>query len=375
MAENDVHILILSSWYPTEKKPFLGNFVQRHAQLLALKYNVTVIHTVADSSLNKLTVKETSQGKLKTLIITHPRGKNILQRKKQQMIALDFGMHDLEKVDLIIGHILLPKGLQFITAKRNFGCPLIYMEHGSYFRPEKRAKWTKVERFILNRLKRNIDAIVTVSDVLRTDVQKSFPKFNIHVIGNHIDTTIFKPSQKENGEITKFLHVSTLDENTKNPRGIFTACEALKKITTAFKLTIICDEDVTKWQTFVNEKELTEHVEFIGPLQWEELVPYYQNSDAFVLFSEYESFSIVLAEAWATGTPVISTSVGIANNMPNTLGIQVQKNDPESLCNAMLDIMEKESTFQQETIRNHAMQYDSKEILKKWVTLIDEYVR
>ena len=46
MAEESKHILILSSWYPSEEHPFLGNFVERQAELLGSKYKVTVIKQV-----------------------------------------------------------------------------------------------------------------------------------------------------------------------------------------------------------------------------------------------------------------------------------------------------------------------------------------
>ena len=94
----------------------------------------------------------------------------------------------------------------------------------------------------------------------------------------------------------------------------------------------------------------------------------------FVLFSEYESFSIVIAEAWATGTPVISTSVGIASNMNKELGIQVQSKNLESLKNAMLSIIEDKIVFDSSQIIRKAKEFGSEAILKKWEKLIEKHV-
>ena len=374
MAESDFHILILSSWYPTDNKPFLGNFVQRQAQLLAGKYKVTVIHTVVDETVRSFKTKESINDNLLEIIVKHPKKKSIFGKLRQQRKALDHGLNLMDDIDLVIGNVLLPKGHQFVAVAKHYNCPLIYVEHGSYFRPEKRNVWTITDMIILKMVKQHIKEVVAVSDFLKDDLKKDFNRFDIQVVGNHIDTSIFSALPKNKKEITQFLHVSTLDENTKNPTGIIEACSLLKAVTSKFKLTMICDEEFTKWQKYVEEKGLSEHIEFIGPLEWDKLPSYYQAADAFVLFSNYESFSIVLAEAWATGTPVISTSVGIAHNLSDQLGIQVQINNPKSLFEAMRMIVDGELEFDSVQIVAHAQNFSKKAILDKWTAIIDKYV-
>ena len=48
-----LRILFLSSWFPDRNQPTLGNFVKRHAQAVALKHDVVVVHAVADSSISE----------------------------------------------------------------------------------------------------------------------------------------------------------------------------------------------------------------------------------------------------------------------------------------------------------------------------------
>ena len=139
-------------------------------------------------------------------------------------------------------------------------------------------------------------------------------------------------------------------------------------------MTIICDEDIADWIKHCEELGLNDVIEFIGPLQWHELAPYYHASDAFLLFSDYETFSIVLAEAWASGTPVISTSVGIANGMSSELGIQVEKGISEDLKNAMLQFMNSEVQFDQNKLAAKAAEYSSASILNEWTKLVGKHV-
>lgn len=374
MANSDLHILIISSWYPSKEHPFLGNFVQRQAQLLSKRYKVTVVHTIAKDS-GEIEFEESNKIGFNEILIQYNGNGHIFARKKQERAALIRGIQGLEGVDLIIGNVLLPRGWQFLVARKNFGVPVYYIEHGSYFRPNGPFRWGRAHRWILQQIRKKATEIIAVSDVLKEDMKSDFPKREIEVIGNHVDLNIFTAKTKTENSTTQFLHVSTLDPNTKNPKGIIAACELLKAENSNFKLTIICDEDVTAWKAYIEEKGLTDSVDFLGPMQWDELVPHYHNSDAFILFSEYETFSIVLAEAWATGTPVISTSVGIANNMKPELGILVEQNDSEGLKNAMLKFMNGDTKFKQEDLVSKASQFSEEQILNNWTKLIEKHVR
>ena len=372
--QKEVHILILSSWYPSQKKPFLGNFVQRQAKLLASRYKVTVLHTNADYSAKSIKINKTQDAALTELIVHHPKGSWFLARRRNQKKAFDKGLESIKDVAIIIGNVLLPRGHQFITAVHKFACPLLYIEHGSYFGNSKGQGWSKIDRIVLKMVRDRTNEVIAVSQVLKDTMKTDFEHFDIKIIGNHVAAALFQPIPKEIHPITEFLHVSTMDERTKNPEGILDACVLLKKNESKFLLTIISDEDVSKWKTLATKKGLSENIRFIGPLEWRELVPYYQKADALVVFSHYESFSIVIAEAWMTGTPVISTSVGIAHNMDASMGILVEKNVPKSLSQAMLSVINKEQSFDQNEIIRHAAQFGDDVILNKWSETIEQHV-
>jgi len=372
--QKEVHILILSSWYPSQIKPFLGNFVQRQAKLLSSRYKVTVLYTNTDNSAKSININKTQDVALTELIVHHPKGNWFLARKRNQKKAFNKGLESIKDVDVIIGNVLLPRGHQFVTAVKKFACPLLYIEHGSYFGNSKRQSWSKIDRIVLKMVRDRTNEVIAVSQVLKDTMKTDFEHFDIKIIGNHVAADLFQPAPKEIHPITEFLHVSTMDERTKNPEGILDACVLLKNQESKFLLTIISDEDVSKWKILATKKGLRENIKFIGPLEWSELVPYYQKADALVVFSHYESFSIVIAEAWMTGTPVISTSVGIAHNMDAAMGILVEKNVPKSLSQAMLSVINKERSFDQNEIIRHAAQFKGDALLEKWSETIEQHV-
>lgn len=362
------HILILSSWYPNPEHPFLGNFVERQATLLTESYEVTVINTFPGE--NEEVVRKT--GSFLEIASTYSRQGNIIKRKKAQESAFQRGLEQLSDVDLIIAHIGLPRGLQFVSAKKKLNCPLIYVEHGSYFREQKRNSWSFLERIILKRLAKNAKRMVAVSEILKNDMMTVFPKREIEVIGNPVDADLFNLKTENNNQRTQFLHVSTLDPETKNPYGIIDACLKLKNRGLDFYLTIVTDESYTDLQNTVEEKDLKNYISFKGPLEWNELVPIYHSADCFVLFSNYETFSIALAEALLTGTPIISTPVGIAAEMDASNFIAVESRNSGSLADAMQDFIMGKQTFDPKSLRSNGMNYSNERILDTWKELIDE---
>lgn len=375
MPQEPIHIVLVSSWYPNKYQPYVGNFVQRQASLLATEHRVTVVHTVSHPDESEFHLDKTVAGNLTELIVYHPRGKSALSKFGMQRRALRLAIEGLSSANLLISHVLLPKGLQFVELKKELKCPWIHIEHGSYFRREYWKSLSFFQKTIIRRTLHRIEHFYAVSEPLKREILAHFPQKEIGILPNHIDADLFNLAPKVPGEITRFLHISTLEESTKNPQGIIDACKILvEKGMLNFHLTIISDESTQKWEDYTIERKLEAYISFDGPFDWEDLPQWYQQSDAFILNSNYETFSIVLAESWATGTPVISTPVGIATKLPKDIGIQTNVDDPQSLADAMEVIIQHEKTFDPETLRAAGMKYSSEQVLEELQKIITTYV-
>lgn len=359
------HILFISSWYPTAAQPFLGNFVKRHAELIASKHRVTVLNLQSDPSVSGITCTEASSGNLREILVQYPAHGTPLLKLLRARKAFRLGASKVGRIDLIHGNVILSKGMQFVWAKKYFKKPLVVSEHASYYRSEASGSWSLKDKITLRKVMKAVDCLTAVSPFLKNAIQKQFPSQTVEILPNVIDTRIFTYQPKAADAIARFVHISTLDERVKNISGIIAACNLLKAESgNIFSLLIISDESYAQAQKLVREAGLEDCISFAGPMQPAEIAQQLQASDALVMFSDYETFSIVIAEAWATGTPVISTPVGIAQSLDPQTGIQVQPRNVESLKQAMRQIARRQITFDPAYLVQQAAHYAPEEVLQ-----------
>lgn len=380
MTEQNRHILLMSSWFPNRLDPFAGNFIQRFGVLLAQDYQVTVIHTMGDKHLSNYEISDTVIDGVRTIIVYHPISiKNKFKHWWKQRKALRTALALVEDVDLLFAHVLLPRGLQFVKAKKYFNCPMLVLEHASYYRPAMRKRLTSVQRTIMKRTSVYIKRLMAVSEVLKKDMRPIFPTTQIDIIPEFVQLEHFQLKTTLAKEKKKFLHISTLDPLTKNPMLL---CEGFKlAVENAIKesgscdisLTVVSDQNTEKWQEWAKEQELSNYISFVGPATWEEIGAYVQAHDTLILTSVYETFSIVIVEAWLTGTPVISTSVGVASEMPAFLGQNVDQDNAVDLAETITAFSKGEYTFDPAAIREHALQFTDQRVLSQLKEQFERY--
>ncbi len=362
------NILILSSWYPTQEQPFLGNFVEQQVRLIATKHLVTVIALEPLDSFDGIEVEDREVKDYREIRVRFTKGNNVVNRYFNQRKAFKRALNLIDQVDLIHAHVLLPKGYLFLLAKKKFNCPLIVTEHASYFREEQFKRLSQKHQLLLKKIIPSVDQLIAVSEVLRRDMMKALNTAAIQVIANPINSELFARINKEPDGKFKFLHISTLAD-IKNVVGIIEAFNIAYSTNQSLYLTIVSDEDFTALKEFSLELPCVKNIDFVGPITNNETVAYYQQADCFVLNSYYETFSIVVAEAWSCGKPVIATNVGIAYRMKSELGIQVSNNQPD-LVEAMLEMPTKK--YNPENIRQHAMQFDQVNVLNQINAVYDK---
>ncbi len=334
--QQKLNILFLSSWYPSRVSPDSGDFIQRHAEVVTLMHNVTALYVITDrNTKGQIEIVEQNIKGVRTLIAyIKPGGLKIfLFIKAYKMLLIIAG-----EVDIIHVNKLYPVGMIALYLKYIKGIKYLISEHHHIYYTPFNEKIRFVESFFSKIITKNASYVCPVSDNLGEAMQDFGLKGNYHKIPNVIATDIFKPKIKKQNSKFTLLHVSGVSE-LKNINGILKVVAELQHHIKDFVFYMI-GEGIHKYKEIANHFLIeSDKIVFIDQLTQNELANYYQKADVLVMFSQVETFSIVIYEAFSSGTPVISSNIGaIKENFPSNFGLLVEKGNKQQLLDAIIQI-------------------------------------
>lgn len=299
-------VLFLTPWYPSERDAMAGLFVQKHADAVrAQGVDVRVIHS-----------------------------QNYLDTWKQWRALRRSGWLP----DVVQLNVIQKQGLLALWLKRRYRIPYVIVEHWSGYLPEngQYMRISKAKRKLYKLIAEEAEIVMTVSDrhaqAMKDCGIKAKRWGRIH---NVVDDFFFEPSDSLNlrqpSNKKTLLHVSCFDERAKNVKGLLRAAKMLSEKRQDWQLVLV--------GTGIDYQEVHDYAESLkipdGLLLWtgeltpREVADWLHHSDAFVLSSRYETYGVVLAEAAAAGVPILSTPVGIAEELANIIVSQeIAQNKP-----------------------------------------------
>lgn len=207
--------------------------------------------------------------------------------------------------------------------------------------------WRSGMKHIVSHMERRVpslvDAIFVENAWMYDHFRKRAGEDIVHFAPPGIDTEMYHPgdSSKSNGDY--ILCVGRLGDSRKNVRLLFEAhAQLIQKIDDAPRLVLAGLSGPTQedWG-WAETLGIRGHVEMHENVPEDELAALYRNAQLFVLSSNEEGLGLVLAEAMASGTPVVSTDCG----GPSTLiedgktGFLVPTGDAEALADRMAHVL------------------------------------
>ena len=167
------------------------------------------------------------------------------------------------------------------------------------------------------------NAVVVSSKLEYEDaVEFGISKKKLHVIpmGVDVDEYVNSPVHRNN-DVINILFVGRI----ARVRRIEILLQAVAKLSIPFHVTLVGGEEKTaslsRWGYLDELKKLCktlnicDRVTFAGPVAQNELFSWYSKADIFVYPSLYENFGQPILEAAAAGLPVISTPVGVSQEI------------------------------------------------------------
>lgn len=248
-------------------------------------------------------------------------------------------------IDLIHAHFLLPPGLVAVIAGGVTKKKIAVTIHGSdIFIQASNPVLRILIKFILKRA----DHVAVVSEAIREkvlDLDVVGVQDKIKVTPNAVDVQKYRPSIK-----TSFIQ--DMELNPKKPiilfvgnlvlqKGLKYLLKAKKLLKSDAQLVLVGDGPLMMVLKEMINKQNIRDVFFMGARR--DVYRIMPATDVFVLPSISEGFPITLLEAFASGLPVVATSVGgIKELVSSDVGILVEPMDPTGLSEALDQIIQND---------------------------------
>lgn len=385
------YALLIPGWFPSDVNFLAGDFIERHAKAAAIFFPVKVLYVVKDNRLPFGKVKRihhknsdnyesfvyyyssnASFGLIEKLTSIWLQSKCLFKGFKR--ITAENGLPSL-----IHAHVLLKHAWFALKQSKKHHIPLLVSEQWTGYLPEAKGEFESLSPFQKKYIRKAFQHAVhvtTVSEYLAQQIRQRF-HFNHHsVIPNLVDTSVFNPSESRLEQHTTFIHISTLSPQ-KNFDEIIEACVLLKKEDAAFNLIVVAPEN-SFYKQRVNDLCLSSNIIFKQEVPQAKLNKMVSDSDALILYSNYETFGCVVVEANACGVPVIVSDFPVfdENVKEGLTGYKVPLHDTQILANRMLKIINKQHSFNKDQIiRITKENYSVGVIGKQFADLYNQYAK
>ncbi len=324
-------VLFLTPWYPSKKDEMSGLFVRKHVEAVRAQ-GVEVRVIFAESW------RET--------------GRQWKALRREGWIP-----------DVVQLNVIQKQGLLALWLKKRYGIPYVIVEHWSGYLPENGMfkRLSAIKKRIYRRIAAQAEQVLCVSQRLQQAMQDcGIRAQQWGLIDNVVDEFFYEPRVKsQESRVKTLLHVSCFDERAKNVKGLLRAAKMLSEKRQDWKLVLVgTGVDYTDVRAFADTLDIPEGLlEWTGELTPSEVAERMHEADALVLSSRYETYGVVLAEAAAAGLPILSTPVGIAENVANLIVPQeIAQNKP----GRMAEFMETILWGQEVRVKSQKLKVESK---------------
>ena len=374
-------VLFLTPWYPHRYDAMSGLFVRKHAQAVVRQgVEVGVISMYHEPSIthNEI-VDEMVDGVREVILYTKKSG--IIGeldglRRLWQYWHKRYGVPDVVHLNVLTKQGLFARWLQV-----NYNIPFVVMEHWSGYLPENGDYRGFMRKMLSQMILSHTKAIMPVSVKLMNAMKQcGLEHDNWQIVPNVVDDFFYEDTRCETRDTRfRFLHVSCFDNRAKNTLAIVEAVELLSKQRNDFELVMVgTGQDIFFTRCLADNYNLVGRgfVQFVGEQTPQQVKEWMDASDCFVLFSNYETAAVVLEEAAACGLPIISTPVGIAEELiDDTTGAIVPVKDIKSLVEAMSAMIDNVGKYDSNKIREKAEKYSFDRVGRQLVEIYKKVIK
>ena len=339
-------VLFLAAWYPTERDAMYGLFVQKHAE--AVRAQGVDVQVLYSEKVGMQWLRDIWKGWKK--------------------LHKEWGLPDVVQMN-----VLDKNGLLALYLKRRYHIPYVIVEHWSGYLPANFSFRGGLHGWLMRHIAFEASAILPVSSALEKAMKACGIKNRYwEKINNVVDDFFYLPYTKQHRTKKRLLHVSCFDEKAKNIKGLLRAVHKVAQQRRDFELVLVgTGVDFEEDRTYADALQFPDGMLiFTGEQTPEQVCRWMQQSDAFILFSRYETAGVVLAECLAVGLPVIGSNAGAIPEIVNSqTGILVPTEDEQSLVEAIAYMLDHYGSYDVAGTREYGRQYAAAAVGKHLMNL------
>ncbi len=353
-----MNILMIPSWYGTKSMPLLGSFYKEQAEALAAAgHRVAVLYAEVGSSFKKADnglTHEVVNG-VNTYIWVRPNltprvelgrrfQRTLMLESMYKKLVAEWGVPDVVNLRSSL------QGYEVLALCRKHGLPLFFMEHSSFVITEGEGSTARKR---LQDVMQNAQVNACVGSGLMNVMYPYDP--TTRLIPDLVDESRFYIGEKDNEDAPFTFAAMGQLRAIKGYDTLIRAFARLRQLTKQpVRLAIAGAGPLrTSLQELIEELGVKHSCRLVGTVPRDEVAAFMNNCDCFVCSSRTETLSCVLCECAACGRPAISTMCGGPQDViAEQSGILVPVDDVETMAKAMLDMMDKASTYDRQAIRD-----------------------
>jgi glycosyltransferase involved in cell wall biosynthesis len=372
-----MHLLLISTGYPTTYQPLNGIFYYDQAKALVKSGNKVEFLAIVPTSLKDFISKgwknhggfQSNENGVKSF------GKVYIQIPKyfsyQFNKTLSSGKKYFEdyianegKPDIIHLHGFEGGKLaQWI--KEKYRIPYVITEHSSRFLNN---SLSASQLLFAKDVFKNASCRIAVSESFALKLKK-LTSLEFEIIPNIVDTVFFQLGSPLKKFV--FLSAGAFDNNKNQELQIKSFIKCSEKFPEAELWMAGDGGKKSQLLDLVNQNNLNSKVKFLGWLSRLELRNRMSEASCFLISSNYESFGVVAIEAMSCGLPVVSTPCGGPSSVikPGENGVITNGSD-EDYEVKMLEMLNNRTAYVSEIIRQYAVNNFSEEAISKQLSSV-----
>ncbi|MDQ2974666.1 MAG: glycosyltransferase [Acidobacteriota bacterium] len=258
------------------------------------------------------------------------------------------------KIDVIHAHLTLPTGVVALISGKLKGIPVVITEHNG---PIRDLCSGRISSAAMKYAARKADALILVSDHLMEEAKEILQGSDRwHVIPNLFNPEVFHFNDRNvrPESVINVLFVSRgHDERKCNRLAIEGFAKAVKVCKLPLRLIVAGPNLENELRPVVQNQAIEDLCRFTGSVSSNKLAQLMRSCDFLVVTSDYETFSLVLIEAMASGMPVITTKCGGPEEIVTSQsGKLIPKGDLSALAKAISEMANQINQYDRQSISN-----------------------